>query len=109
MPGDVRNADAVPIEGNAAGHAGDRAANGGVGRIAEEERVQDRGRARAHREDVAQDPSDARGRALEGLDRGGVVVAFDLEHAKESSAEVDGAGVLARTDRNTRAARGQRA
>jgi len=72
--------------------------DGGIGRIAEEQRVQDRGRARAHREDVAQDPTHTGGRALERLDGGGVVVALDLKDAQKSAAEVDRARVLARTD-----------
>src|SRR5437016_2700816 len=67
VPGDVGDADAVSVKGDAAGHARDRAADGGIGRIAEEERVQHRGRARAHREDVAQDATDTGGSSLERL------------------------------------------
>ena len=103
VPGDVGDADAVPIEGDAAGHARDRTAHRGSAGISEEERVQNAGRARAHREDVAQDSADACGRALERLDRGGVVVALDLEDAEESSAYVDRASVLARTHGHGRA------
>ena len=66
---DVGDADAVPVEGDAAGDPGDRAMHRGIGGVAEEERVQNGGRARAHREDVAQDPADACRRTLEWLDR----------------------------------------
>ena len=63
---------------------------------AEAQRVEQRDRPRAHREDVAQDAADAGGRALEGLDRRGVVVALDLERHGQAVADVDHAGVLAR-------------
>ena len=63
---------------------------------AEAEPVEQRHRPGAHRDDVAQDPADARGCALERLDRRGVVVALDLERDGEAIAEVEHAGVLAR-------------
>ena len=58
--------------------------------------VEERDRARAHRDDVAEDPADAGRGALERLDRGRVVVALDLEGDREPLAEVEDAGVLAR-------------
>src|SRR5919201_3097975 len=61
------------------------------------ERVQDRDGAGAHGEDVAEDSADARRRALIGLDGARVVVRLDLEHRRPTLADVDGAGVLART------------
>ena len=100
VPGDVGDADAVSVKGDAAGHARDRAADGGIGRIAEEERVQHRGRARAHREDVAQDPADTGGSSLERFDGGRMVVALDFEDTEKTAAEIDGSGVLAGTDGN---------
>src|SRR5207247_9025627 len=98
VPGDVGDADAVSVKGDAAGHARDRAADGGIVRKAEEERVQHRGRARAHREDVARDAPDTGGSSLKRLDGGRTVVALDLEAAKKTAADIDGSGVLARTD-----------
>ncbi len=71
--------------------------------VAEAQRVEDRDRPRAHREDVAQDAADAGGGALEGLDRGRVVVALDLEGEREAVADVDHAGVLARALQHARA------
>src|SRR5207249_5569819 len=65
---------------------------------AEEERVEERDRTRAHGEDVAHDPAHPGGRALERLDRARMVMALDLEDAGEAAAEIDRAGVLAGTD-----------
>src|SRR5207237_541801 len=62
---------------------------------AEAQRIQIRDRARAHREDVAQDASDAGGRALERLDEGRMIVTLDLEDDRETVAHVDRPRVLA--------------
>ena len=62
---------------------------------AEAQRVQQRDRPRAHREDVAEDAADAGGGALKRLDERGMVVRFDLEDGREAVADVDDAGVLA--------------
>ena len=63
---------------------------------AKAQRIHDGDRPRPHREDVSQDPADARGRSLVGLDERGVVVGLDLEHRDETVADVDHARVLAR-------------
>ena len=55
--------------------------------LAEAQGVEDRDRPRADREDVAQDPADAGGGALERLDRARVVVRLDLERAREPAAD----------------------
>ena len=60
---------------------------------------------RAHREDVADDAADARGRALVRLDERRMVVRFDLEDRREPVADVNGAGVLARSLQHARAGR----
>jgi hypothetical protein len=75
--------------------AGDQALGLRVAGIAEAQGVQQRDRPRAHGEDVAHDAADAGGRALVGLDVGGVVVALHLEDAGLAVADVDDAGVLA--------------
>ena len=77
--------------------------------LAEAQRVEDRDRPRADREDVAQDPADAGGGALERLDRARVVVRLDLERARQPAAERHRAGVLARAHQHARALGGQRA
>ena len=91
LAADVRDADAVAVVAD----AGDRAAEMPVGR-AEAQAVEQRDRPRAHRDDVAEDPADAGRRALERLDRGGVVVRLGLERDGDTLAEVDHARVLAR-------------
>ena len=77
--------------------------------LAEAQRVEDRDRPRADREDVAQDAADPGGGALERLDRARVVVRLDLERARQAAAERDGAGVLARAHDHARALGRQRA
>jgi hypothetical protein len=64
-------------------------------RRAEAQRVHRRDGPRAHGEDIAQDAADAGGRALVGLDVGGVVVALHLEDDAIAVADIDDAGVLA--------------
>ena len=66
LAADGRHADAVAVVADAR----DRAPEAPVGR-AEAQPVEQRDRPRAHRDDVAQDPADPGGRALERLDRDG--------------------------------------
>ena len=79
-----------------------------AGRLAEAQRVEDRDRTGADREDVAEDPADAGRRALERLDRARVVVGLDLEGDREAAADVDRAGVLAGAQHEPRALGRQR-
>jgi hypothetical protein len=65
---------------------------------AEAQLVHDGDRARAHRDDVADDAADAGRGALEGLDVARVVVRLDLEGDGPALADVDDAGVLAHAD-----------
>ena len=76
--------------------------------LAEAQRVEDRDRPRADREDVAQDAADAGRGALERLDRARVVVRLDLERARQPVADVDRARVLARAHDEPRALGRQR-
>ena len=69
--------------------------------------VEERDRARAHGEDVAEDAADARRRALERLDRGRMVVALHLEGHGLAVAQVDDAGVLPGPLEHARAGRRQ--
>ena len=71
--------------------------------LAEAQRVEDRDRPRAEREDVAEDAADAGGGALERLDRARVVVRLDLEGDRPAVADRDRAGVLARAHQHARA------
>ena len=99
---DRGDADAVAVVADAA----DRAAELEAG-LAEAQAVEEGDRAGAHRDDVAEDSADARRRALEGLDRGRMVVALDLEGDRLALAEVDDARVLARPLQDSRALRGE--
>ena len=74
-------------------------------RLGEAQAVEKRHGPRTHRDDVAQDPSDARRGALERLDGGRVVVALDLERDREAVSEVEHAGVLAGSLEHARAGR----
>ena len=65
-------------------------------RLGEAEPVEQRDRSGAHRDDVPEDAADAGRGALERLDRGGMVVALDLEGDRELLPEVEDAGVLPR-------------
>jgi hypothetical protein len=90
LAADVRHADAVPVVGDPADGAGEV-----VVVDAEAQPVQEGDGARAHRGDVTEDPTDTGRCALERLDRGGVIVALDLERDREPVPEVEHAGVLA--------------
>ena len=110
---DCRDADAVPVMRDAGNDAGKQPAvrcDFGFDRSVrhsdrtEAQRIQQKLRARAHRENVADDSADAGCRALERLDRARVVVAFDLECDRPAVADVDHAGVFfACLDQNVRA------
>ena len=109
LAGDVRDAHAVAVAADAAHDPAEQLARALLVERPEPQRVAERDRARAHREDVAQDPADARGRTLVRLDGRGVVVALDLEGDGEAVADVDHAGVLTRALQHARAVRGQAA
>src|SRR4029078_10520809 len=89
--------DAVAVAPDAVDDAVDEVPRTNRGRIAEAQRVEDRDRAGAHREDVAEDATDTGRRALVGLDRARVVVGLDLERDREPVADRDDPGVLARS------------
>ena len=98
LAADRRHADRVAVAADAGDHAVEQVARAGVGERAEAQRVHERDRSRAHREDVADDPADAGGRALVRLHRGRMVVALDAHRDREAVADVDHAGALARAD-----------
>ena len=105
---DGRNADAVAVAGDAGDDAFEQPARAGRVERSEPQRVQQRDRPRAHREDVADDAADAGRRALVRLDERRVVVRLDLEDRREPFADVDRAGVLARALQHLRALGRQR-
>ena len=89
-----RDADAVPVVTHATHDAVEQVT--GTRRIegSEVEAVEDRDRARAHREDVPQDASRSGRRPLIGLDGRRVIVGFDLEGHAPAVARIDHARVL---------------
>ena len=95
LAADGGNADAVAVAADAGDHALEDPPGERRVERAEAQRVQQRDRPRAHREDVADDAADAGGRALIRLDERRVVVRLDLEDGAQPVADVDRAGVLA--------------
>ncbi len=95
-----RNADAIAVAADAVDDARNEVLHLRMVGAAETQRVEVRDRARAHREDVAQDAADAGRRALIGFDVRRVVVALHLEDGGEllavrPFADVDDAGIFA--------------
>jgi hypothetical protein len=103
LAADGRHADRVAVMADPGDRAVQQVARALAGRLTEAQRVEDRDRARADREDVAQDAPDAGRGALERLDRARVVVRLDLERDRQAAADVDRAGVLARPQHEPRA------
>ena len=66
--------------------------------------VQRRDWTSPHRENIAQDAADARGCALKWLNKGRMIMRFDLECRTPAIADIDDAGVLARRHNHTVAA-----
>ena len=89
LAADGGHADGVAVAADARDDALEQVARAGVVEGPEPQRVHERDRARAHREDVADDPADAGGRALVRLDRRRVVVALDAHRHREAVADVD--------------------
>ena len=112
LAGHGRHAHAIAIAADAADHAGHQALGLGMAGIAEAQRVEQRDRPRAHGEDIPHDAADPGRGALVGLDVRGVVVALHLEDAGQllpvgAVADVDDAGVLARTADHARPGGGE--
>lgn len=95
---DVGQTQAVAVAADSGHHARQDALGVGVVGGTEPQRVHDGNRAGTHGEDVADDPADAGGRALVGLDVRGVVVGLHLERDGVTLADVDDTGVLADAD-----------
>src|SRR5699024_8355526 len=91
---DVGQAQGVAVAADARDDSGQHAGGVRVVDGTEAKGVHHRDRAGAHRHDVADDPADAGGRALVGLDVTRVVVGLDLEGDRPALADVDDAGVL---------------
>ena len=99
LTADVRQAEAVAVATHAGHDPGQHPVGvaGLVSRVQwpESEGVHHGDRTSAHREDVADDATDAGRGSLVGLDVRRVVVGLDLEGHRVALADVDHAGVLA--------------
>src|SRR5262249_8939407 len=104
-----RHPEGVAVAGDAGDHALDEMARLRVLGATEAQRVETRDRPRAHGEHIAQDAAYARRRALVGLDERRVVVRLHLEDHRLPVADVDDAGVFARTLNDARPRRRQAA
>ena len=91
LAADGRHANTVSVRADPAHSARER-----VTRLGEAQSVEQRDRARTHRDDVPENPADPRRGALERLHRRGMVVALHLERDREPVPEVEDAGILAR-------------
>jgi hypothetical protein len=94
LAADGRDADAVAVAADAGDDAAEEGRGARVVGAAEAEGVEVGDGPGAHGEDVAEDAADPGGRALVGLDEGGVVVRLHLEDGGEAVPDVDHAGVL---------------
>ena len=102
LAADGRHADRVPIAADPGHDALEEVPGAGIVERAEAQRIHQRDRTRAHREDVADDAADARRRTLVRLDRRGMVVTFDAHRDCEAVADVDHSRALTRTDEHPR-------
>src|SRR6185437_9158797 len=114
-----RNAEAIPVKRNPAYDAiqnpaitreflrsGVRSGRAGRHR-AKPQRIEHGDGPRAHSENVAQNPADARRRALKWLDEAGMIVRFDFEDGNQAIADINDAGVFSRALNDVLAARRQ--
>ncbi len=96
LAADRRHPDGVAVAPDAAHDLAEEVAVPLLFQRPEPQRVQERHGPRAHGQDVADDPTDARRGPLVGLDGRGVVVALHLERERPPVPDLDDARVLAR-------------
>ncbi len=105
--------DAVAVVGNAGNDTRkESAVGGGIGSTifngAEAQRIEEKNRTCAHREDVTNDATDSGGGTLERLDGAGVIVAFDFKSNGPTVPNVENTRVfLAGLDENARPGSGK--
>ena len=97
-----RDADRVAVAADAADDTFEQVPRARIVEWPEPEWVHERDRPRPHREDVADDPADARRRALVRLDGRWMVVTLDAHRDREAVAHVDHARALTRADEHPR-------
>ena len=92
----------IAVTGNAADDAFGDPATARVVERTESQRIHQRDRTCAHREDVAQDAANTCGCTLVGLNCRGVIMRFDADGRCNSVANIDNAGIFARTNKHPR-------
>ncbi len=102
LAADRRHPNRVAVAGDARNDALEEVPGAGVVERAEAQRIHQRDRAGTHREDVADDPTDSRGRTLVRLDGRRMVVALDAHRDGEPVADVDNARAFTRPDEHPR-------
>ena len=100
LAADGRDADRIPVSADSRHDALEQIAGACVVERAEAQRVHHRDRTGSHREHVADDPADARRRALIGLDRRRMIVALDADGDRQPVAHVEDPGALAGPDQD---------
>ena len=94
---DRRHAKRISIAANARNNAGHKMARLSMFGRTEAQQVEAGDGARTHGEDIAQNATDTCRRALIGLDERWMIMAFHLEDAGLSIANIDDAGIFTRT------------
>ncbi len=102
-----RDAEAISVVRDTRDDAFKNAAIAGDIERTEADRIHHGDRPRAHGENIAQDAAYAGSRALERLNKAGMIVRFDFERDRVAIADVDDARVLARPLQHQLAARRQ--
>ncbi|CAB4542278.1 unannotated protein [freshwater metagenome] len=98
LSANVRQPETIPVERDTTHDTVDDTTRVGVVDCAETQCVHDGNGTSAHRNDVANDSTDAGRGALERLNVGRVVVALDLEGDRPALADIDNSGVFAHSD-----------
>ena len=98
---DGGHSHAIAVMGNAGDHPFDQAHIGRILQRTETQSIEQCDWPSAHREDVAQDPPNTGRRSLKGLNRGGMVVTFDLESEAMSIAQIHHTSVFTGTHQDS--------
>src|ERR1043166_10104037 len=96
-PADSGYTDAVSIAADPRDDAGKKVSSSGMIDAAEAQRVQRSNGPRAHGKDIAQNAAHSRRCSLIRFNERRMIVAFHLENCREPVADINGAGILART------------
>ena len=94
LAGHGRNAEAISVMRNAADHASEEPSHLAIIQLAKAQGVDRAHRARAHGENIADNPAHTCGRPLEWLHRAGMIMALDLERNRQIIANIENARIF---------------